>query len=209
MNGACGHTQRQSKERHAGAVNVMALSTSVLARHRNPCLSALSYRISMLLFNSGVKYQDIRRLNRLGICMAPQSIVNLQKRMGISCDSKVIIWKRNIEEVLSALLFLRDVKKYQTTELEEDDMVIEEVIDVREETVTTYPSFSKSTYEFCLKLLNEARNKRGETVITDTILDDVIYSLQNKKIPQFRLVLLFYDECSYYLICIEFYHQNI
>lgn len=141
--------------------------------------------------------------------MAPQSIVNLQKRMGISCDSKVIIWKRNIEEVLSALLFLRDVKKYQTTELEENDMVIEEVIDVREETVTTYPSFSKSTYEFCLKLLNEARNKWGETVITDTILDDVIYSLQNKKIPQFRLVLLFYDECSYYLICIEFYHQNI
>lgn len=113
LDGVCGHTLRQSKERQCSAVNVTALSTAVLAKQRNPKLSALAYRISVLLFHSGVKYQDIQRLNKLGVCMSPKSIVDLQKRMGVACDSKVLLWKRTIEEVLSGLEFLRDVKKYQ------------------------------------------------------------------------------------------------
>lgn len=65
-------------------------------------------------------------------------------------------------------------------------MDIEREIDVREDTVKAYPSFSKPTYEFCLKLLNEAKNKREETVLNDTILGDSIYLLQNKNLPYLR-----------------------
>ena len=186
INGVCGHTLRQSKERQSSAVNVMALSTSVLARQRNPKLSALAYKISVLLFHSGVKYQDIQRLNRLGVCMSPKRIVDLQKRMGIACNSTVLIWKRTIEETLSALDFLRDLKKHQVPELTEDDMDVEREIDVREQTVKDYSSFSKPTHEFCLKLLNEARNKRAEIAFNDEILEDAIYLLQNKSLPHFR-----------------------
>ena len=111
--------------------------------------------------------------------------------MGIACNSKVLIWKRSQEEVFSSLLFICDIKRNQIPELEEDDMDIEVVVDITEETVSTYPSFNKPTYELCLELINDAMNKRGQTVILNTILDDVIYLLQNEKIPHFRFVLLF------------------
>ena len=51
MNGACAITSRQlNTDKQERAVNVMAFATSVIARHRNPMLSALAYRISLILF---------------------------------------------------------------------------------------------------------------------------------------------------------------
>ena len=193
MDGACGHTLRQSKKREATAVNAMALSTASLAKQRDPSKSALAYRISMLLFHSGIKYQDMRRLNRLGICMSPQSVIALQKQMGIGCDSKVLIWKRSQEDILLALSFIQEIRRHQVPVLGEDDMVIEVAVDVREETVSAYSKFSKATYELCMKLMNEAKERRGESVVTNTILDDVEYFLQKEKILKFRFVFYLHD----------------
>ena len=74
-------------------MNTKALATSVLARSRNASLSAYAYRVSLILFESGASYHDRVRLNRLGICMSPESVVNLQKGMGLSTDTKVLSWK--------------------------------------------------------------------------------------------------------------------
>ena len=49
------------------AVNSMALASSVTARVRNNTMSALAYRVSCVLFHSGVSHQDLIRLNHLGI----------------------------------------------------------------------------------------------------------------------------------------------
>ena len=72
-------------------INAMALSTSVAARCANQLMSAVSYRISAILFNSGVKYQDINRLHKLGVCMSPDMVINMQKKMGESCDRKLLV----------------------------------------------------------------------------------------------------------------------
>lgn len=45
-------------------LNSLALASSIVARVRNKCLSALAYRISSIHFHSGVSHQDIIRLNR-------------------------------------------------------------------------------------------------------------------------------------------------
>lgn len=45
-------------------LNSLALASSIVARVRNKCLSALAYRISSILFHSGASHQDIIRLNR-------------------------------------------------------------------------------------------------------------------------------------------------
>ena len=52
--------------------------------------------------------------------------------------------KKTIEEVLSALAFLRNVKKHQVPELTENDMNVKREIDFCEETVKAYSSFSKT-----------------------------------------------------------------
>ena len=49
-------------------VNAMALSTSVAARCANQLMFAVSYRISAILFNSGVKYQDIVCISLVCVC---------------------------------------------------------------------------------------------------------------------------------------------
>ena len=67
--GACGLSSKE--EAVGGRVNSMALASSTLARLRNPQASAVHYRISTILFHSGVKHDDLKRLNCLGVCNCP------------------------------------------------------------------------------------------------------------------------------------------
>lgn len=62
--------------------NSAALVSSVVARARNSTASAAHYRISSILFHSGAKHEDLIRLNRLGVCMSPNMIVSMQRKMG-------------------------------------------------------------------------------------------------------------------------------
>ena len=79
MKGACGITKAKSQnDKLTKSTNVMALATASLGRFRNEQLSAYAYRLSTILFHSGVKHNDILRLNRLGVCMSPQSVVNFR-----------------------------------------------------------------------------------------------------------------------------------
>ena len=56
-------------------VNSLALATGTIARVRNTKASSIHCRISTILFHSGVKHDDLIRLNRMGICMSPDSII--------------------------------------------------------------------------------------------------------------------------------------
>lgn len=80
LKGACGITKANGQgEKITKSTNVMALASASLARFRNPQLSAYSYRLSTILFHSGAKYNDVIRLNRLGVSMSPQIVVNVQR----------------------------------------------------------------------------------------------------------------------------------
>lgn len=110
MKGTVGLSPRDSKDRFKKAVNPMGLATSTLARHRNLTLSAYAYRISLILFHSGVSFYDTICLNHLGVCMSPDRILQLQKQPGNSSHSKVLIWKKSIEEMYQAVQLLQEVK---------------------------------------------------------------------------------------------------
>ena len=77
IRGASGLSQNASKECGPG-INSKDLATATLARLRNAKDSAAHYRISTITFHSGVKHDDLTRLNHLGVCMSPDSIVNMQ-----------------------------------------------------------------------------------------------------------------------------------
>ena len=68
IQGACGldfvddyGSLASSMDDHEDAVklNSLALASSVVARVRDKCLSALAYRISSILYHSGTSHQDI------------------------------------------------------------------------------------------------------------------------------------------------------
>ena len=67
-------------------LNAMALYLQQLLRIVE--MSAIAYRLSVILFHCGVKFQDVLRLHKLGVCMSPQMILKMEWKMGGSCGRK-------------------------------------------------------------------------------------------------------------------------
>ena len=86
--GACGLSQDALKECGPN-VNSLALPTATIARVRNGKASAVHYRISTIMFHSGIKHNDLIHLNRLGVCMSPDSTVIREKKMNKQLEGKV------------------------------------------------------------------------------------------------------------------------
>ena len=91
----------------------MATTAAIAARCCNPKMSAVSYRLSTIIFHSGTNYHDLVRLSKFGICMHPQSIVSFEEKLGEKCNAKVQFWKKNIEGNKSAVLLLQETLQKQ------------------------------------------------------------------------------------------------
>ena len=103
MKGAVGRGAKTKPEKVA---NVLALCSSALAKFRNEGMSALAYRISVILLHSGAKSQDFTHLNNLGICMSHASTISKQKQMAKEHDSLVCTWKNTLEAAKKCELLL-------------------------------------------------------------------------------------------------------
>ena len=150
----CGLNSEASKER---AVNAIALAVSVLIRLRNPTMSAAAYRISTVLFHSGVSYKDFTRLNHLGICMSHDMMVALQQKMGDNFDYKAILWRKSIEANKCTKLLVEEIIEKQVPPREDDDMDLVLDIDISETTIKTYEWYSADNYAQTVKQLERSR----------------------------------------------------
>ncbi len=112
LHGAC-NSSGPGKEGKVKIVNAMALSTAIAAKCRSQKMSLMAYRISTILLHSGVKFEDLKRLNKLGVCMSPAMIVHMEKRMAENCDTKVKFWKKQIEDIKAPMLLLNETMEKQ------------------------------------------------------------------------------------------------
>ena len=140
------------------------------ARARNSTMSALAYRVSTVLFHAGVGFDDMKSLNRMGVSMSPDSMVNLQRKMGEHFDPKVYVWKRAIETCRTTLAFLEEVEDRQVPKLKDDEMEVETTIDLREDTVKVYETCQPETLQNATNIVNNIQQKRQEECITDDTL---------------------------------------
>jgi len=173
--GASGLSSKE--EAVGGRVNSMAPSSSTLARLRNPQASAVHYRISTILFHSGVKHDDLNRLNRLGVCMSPDSIVRLQGKMNMQLEGKVDIWRSAIEENHGALKLAKEVLQKQ---------VALPHLDVSKQHLESYEFFSTKGHESLITLLNEEVTKAGANVNATDCMQIVIKRLEGTKLPLYK-----------------------
>ena len=180
VKGAC-NVQNPS-EPDIKKTNSMALITSVAARGRNPTMSAVAYRISAILCHSGVKYDDQRLLNKLGVCMSPDMIVEFQRKMGESCESKVCHWKKEIEKVKVASLLLNEVREKQVGHHEDEIMRVQ--IDFSEKTIEKYNFFEPSAFKFCQENLHSVCNEKD--VLTDQDLEAAAAKIAHVNLPYYR-----------------------
>ena len=109
------------------------------------------------MFHSGVKHDDLIRLNRLGICMSPDSTIRLKKQMNEQLEGKVQIWKGIIVENCTVLELGKEVLRKQNTAPQ---------LDVRKCSLETY-DFSPAGYDALIKLLDVQNTRTNSNVYTD------------------------------------------
>ena len=166
-----------NEEAVGGRVNSMALALATLAGLRNPQASAVHYRISTILFHSGVKNDDLKRLNRWGVCMSSDSIVRLQSKMKMQLEGKVDIWRSAIEENRGALKLAKDVLQKQ---------VALQHLDISKQHLENYVFFSTKGHECLITLLNEEVAKAGLDVNTTYCMQIVIKRLEGTKLLLYK-----------------------
>ena len=186
LKGACGKKQTKSPRKGIMSTNAMALATASLARIRHAALSAFGYRISTIIFHSGTKYDDIIRLNRLGLCMSLDSTIHFQRQLGENFNSKILMWKKTTEENLTALNMLKTIKSKQVPVLTKDDMEITTTINFEETTIKAYPNIEPTAFNYCNTLLDIVKKRRDQSTIDSDILDEAIDELQNLNLPTFK-----------------------
>lgn len=173
-------------------VNEVALATAVVARARNPKMSAVAYRISNLLLHSGATFQDITRLNKLGVCMCPKSTIEIQRSMGKHCDAKVLNWKSSIEYNKNAILFLNEILERQTPLLEKNSMDLESEFDLREVNVQSYKHFNRNVYKKLVQTLitcsadEQTISHAGALSFSKEMLQCEIHNLESKNLPLYK-----------------------
>ena len=157
-------------------VNSLALATATIARVRNAKASAAHYRISTILFHSGVKHDDLTRLNRQGVCMSPDSFVIMQKKMNEQLEGKLQLWKGKIVENSCALVLAREVLQKQ----------IATPLDLSEESLRSYEFYSAIGYKALTVKLAVEKERAGRDVYTTDCLQAVVGTLASTKLPFYK-----------------------
>ena len=175
-----GAASRGTKTKPEKAANVLALCSSALAKFRNKRMSALAYRISVVLLHSGPKSQDFTHLNQLGICISHAATISKQKEMSKEHDSLVCTWEKNLEAAKKCELLLMEVQEKQVPAPMTNSMEID-FYDPRRPVLQGYDNFSEDNYETCKELI-------GSSCSTLAALEVAISSASDtfKTLPRYR-----------------------
>ena len=119
----------------------------------------------------------------MGISMSPDMMINLQRQMGESYNSKIQVWKNTIETNRSTVQFLQEVKENQVKDCNADDMDIDTQVDLTDNTVNAYSSYTLEVLQQATKLISTTQLSRNETGVTDQTINDAIKHLESEELP--------------------------
>ena len=187
MVGSSGKDEQEMKKVGV-STNGVALAAATLCRVCNPKASALHYRILTVLFHSGTKHENLVRLNRLGVCMSPDSMIQAQHKMGKQLEGKVKLWKKAIEKNKSALLLSEEIKKKHPPP-HSNDMEIAVNLELGEETLQNYDNFTDEGYRLLKETVDTAREKLDGISYTEECLSTASQDLHSAALPLYRYPL--------------------
>ena len=112
--------------------------------------------------------------------MSPKMIVGLQRSLGENFDAKVQSYKRTLEsKPTETLRLLHEIKRRQ----------VGDAIDVAEDSLKQYDSFSVTAFAEATRMLGEEKVKRNVDNISVEVLDQVISGHKKLNFPIFKYVI--------------------
>ena len=186
VRGACGYTKAEENGNGKKAANAIALASSALIRVSHPSMSAVAYRISTILFHSGISSRDLTRLNHLGVCMSQQMLISLHEKMGVNFDYKVQNWKKEIEKNRSIYQFIKEIQEKMIPKRAEDDMEIEVHLDLTEENLQGFVWYTPQVYRDTISILENERSALAELSFTEDVITQAQHRLQDIKLPTYK-----------------------
>ncbi|PFX15419.1 Retrovirus-related Pol polyprotein from transposon opus [Stylophora pistillata] len=142
----------------------------------------------------GVWYEDLVHLNQPGVSVSPDSNVGLQKKMGDTVDSRVEVWKKEIEVNKSTLGVCKEVFNKQQVP---DDPGAESNrdchIQIFRESLQGYNIFSEESFSLLMKMMDEEQKKKGELFHSNKHLESVIKDLEIAKLPLYKEVIKLFN----------------
>lgn len=109
----------------------------------------------------------------------------LQRSLGKNFDSKVLSYKRALEEKPGdTLSLLMETQENQVPII--DDLEVEVLLDVSEECLRGYKHYKPEAFSTATKMLQAEKEKRGSSFISGDILRQVISDHKKFNFPFFK-----------------------
>jgi hypothetical protein len=126
--------------------------------------------------------------------MAPNSTVNLLRKMGKGYDSQMLKWKKTIEVNRIGLKLLKEIKDVQLPEYQEDDMEIERIVNINEAIVKQVCSkYEEPVVMHITELLTSINNTENnqepalaQGLFQEDTFNEVISHLSRERIPCYK-----------------------
>ena len=114
--------------------------------------------------------------------MSPQSIIDLQTKMGENCEAKLFHWKNEIEKVKGGALLLKEAEKKQVGNHEDEEMRVD--VDFTENTVQSYAFYTPNAFRCCEEQFNT--DGCDLNALTDLDLTAASERIAQMKLPHYR-----------------------
>jgi hypothetical protein len=106
--------------------------------------------------------------------------------MGKEHDAKLQVWKREVEQNESACMLLQEIISKQLPKLAEDDMDLNRMVDMKEETLQQYKFYNKDTFNYCLSVIKPIMEQWNECQTTEDVLNAALDFLRGQEIPYYK-----------------------
>ena len=116
-------------------------------------------------------------------------VVSMQIKMGEQLEAKVRVWKTCIKDNRGSLLLCNEVARKQNippSGESNDAMDYEMEVDLSENSLKQYDYFTPETYAKMQKLINDAKEKRGDALPSNTSLPEVLTNLETAILPFYK-----------------------
>ena len=113
----------------------------------------------------------------------------MQRKMGEQLEAKVKVWKKSTEDNRGTLLLCKEVARKQNippSGESNDAMDYEMEVDLSENSLKQYDYFTPETYAQMLKLINDAKEKRGDAIPSNKSLHEVLTNLETEILPFYK-----------------------